>query len=353
MKKILLIEDNSDVRENIAEILELANYKVVTAENGKIGVDLAKKESPDLIICDVMMPELDGFGVLHVLSKNRDTASIPFIFLTAKAEKDDMRKGMNLGADDYLTKPFDDVELLDAVEMRLKKSSIIKEEFKKNTEGLKEFLEQAKGLKELENLISNENQNQIIPKKHSIYKEGSHPNFLYFINKGKVKTFKTDKLGNEFIIGLHKEGDFLGYIDLLENTPYTESALAMEEAEVCMIKRDDFFALIYNNRDIANKFIKMLSDSVVEREERLLKLAYQSVRKRVAEALVQLQKKYQKEESTNFTIAISRDDLSGLVGASKETVIRMLSDFKEEGLIEVTGSRITLINPDKLANLKN
>ncbi|MBC7486907.1 MAG: response regulator [Cytophagaceae bacterium] len=353
MKKILLIEDNLDVRENVAEILELANYKVITAENGKAGVELAKKENPDLIICDVMMPELDGFGVLHILSKNRDTASIPFIFLTAKAEKDDMRKGMNLGADDYLTKPFDDMELLDAVEIRLKKSNILKAEFKKTAEGLKEFLDQAKGLKELESLISNDNQNQVILKKHTVYKEGSHPNFIYFINKGKVKTYKTDKLGNEFITGLHKEGDFLGYIDLLENSSYTESAMALEEAEVCTIKRDDFFALIYNNRDIANKFIKMLSDSVIEREERLLKLAYQSVRKRVAEALIQLQNKYKKEETANFTIAISRDDLSGLVGASKETVIRMLSDFKEEGMIEVAGSKITLVKPDKLANLKN
>ncbi len=215
MKKILLIEDNQDVRENVAEILELANYKVITAVNGKIGVDLAKKECPDLIICDVMMPELDGFGVLHVLSKSTDTASIPFIFLTAKAEKNDMRKGMNLGADDYLTKPFDDVELLDAVEIRLKKSMLLKEEFQKDAAGLDDFMNKAKGLKELENLLGDVTKNQLIPKKHNIYSAGSHPSFLYFITKGKVKTFKTDKLGNEFITGLHKQGDFLGYIDLL------------------------------------------------------------------------------------------------------------------------------------------
>ena len=353
MKKILLIEDNSDVRENVAEILELADYIVVTAENGKIGVELAKKEFPDLIICDVMMPELDGFGVLHVLSKSKDTSSIPFIFLTAKAEKDDMRKGMNLGADDYLTKPFDDVELLDAVEIRLKKNSILKEEFIKDTAGLENFITQATGLKEFENLLSDVTMNQLAPKKHTIYTVGSHPNFLYFITKGKVKTFKTDKLGNEFITGLHKQGDFLGYIDLLENSPYTETALALEDAEVCTVKRDVFFALIYNNRDVANKFIKMLSDSVFEREERLLKLAYQSVRKRVAEALIQLQEKYKQEGIEVFTMAISRDDLSGIVGASKETVIRTLTDFREEGLVQITGSRITLVKPDKLESMRN
>ncbi|HEX8549391.1 MAG TPA: response regulator, partial [Cytophagaceae bacterium] len=334
MKKILLIEDNKEVRENIAEILELSNYTVVSAENGKIGVDLAKKENPDLIICDVMMPELDGFGVLHVLSKVPQTAGIPFIFLTAKAEKDDMRKGMSMGADDYLTKPFDDVELLDAVEIRLKKNSIVKEEFTKNKEGLQEFLDHARGLKDLENLISNERRVNVIPKKHSIYSEGGYPNFLYFITKGRVKTFKIDKAGNEFITGLHKEGDFLGYTDLLENAKYSENAVALEDTEVCTIQRDDFFSLIYNNRDVANKFIKMLSDNIIEREERLLKLAYNSVRKRVAEALIMLQTKYKENDGGDFTIAISRDDLSGLVGASKETVIRTLTDFKEEGLVQ-------------------
>jgi CRP/FNR family transcriptional regulator, polysaccharide utilization system transcription regulator len=353
MKTILLIEDNQEVRENTAEILELASYKVLTAENGKIGVDLAKNKLPDLIICDVMMPELDGYGVLHVLSKNPQTAGIPFIFLTAKAEREDMRKGMNLGADDYLTKPFDDLELLDAVEIRLKKNNILKEEFNKNKEGLNDFMNQARGLKELDNLLSNENRVNTVPRKNNLYSEGSYPNFLYFINKGKVKTFKIDRLGNEFITGLHKEGDFLGYTDLLENTQYTESAVALEEVEVCLIRREDFFALLYNNRDVANKFIKMLSNDLADREERLLKLAYGSVRKRVAEALMMLQKKYKDDNASEFTMAISREDLSGIVGASKETVIRTLSDFKEEGLVQISGSKITIVKPEKLAALKN
>lgn len=353
MKKILLIEDNQEVRENTAEILELSNYKVVTAENGKIGVELAKVENPDLIICDVMMPELDGFGVLHVLSKNSATASIPFIFLTAKAEKEDMRKGMKLGADDYLTKPFDDVELLDAVETRLKKNDLIKEEFKKTTEGLDEFISKVRGIKELENLSNNDQRIITVPKKHSVFSQGSYPNFLYFVSTGKIKTSRTDKLGNEFITGLFKEGDFFGYTDLLENSIYTESAVALEDSKICSILKEDFFALLYNNRDVANKFIKLLSDNVIEKEERLLKLAYGSVRKRVAEALLMLQKKYQSSESKEFTMAISRDDLSGIVGASKETVIRTLTDFKEEGFIQIAGSKITIVNGDKLSKLKH
>ncbi|MBX9851329.1 MAG: response regulator [Cytophagaceae bacterium] len=353
MKKILLIEDNKDVRESIAEILELANYKVIAAENGKAGADAAIKENPDLIICDIMMPELDGYGVLRVLSKNPLTASIPFIFLTAKTEKEDLRKGMKLGADDYLTKPMDDSELLDAIEVRLKKSEILKQEFQKTAEGLDEFLNQAKGMKDLENLLSNEKTLTRIPKKHTVFSEGSYPNFLYFISKGKVKISRMDDFGKELITGLYNEGDFFGYTDLLENKKYSESAITLEDSEICAIKKDDFFALLYNNRDVANKFIKIISSNLSEREERLLKLAYNSVRKRVAEALVTLQNKYQKEGSKEFTMAISRDDLSGLVGASKETVVRILTDFKDEGLINIAGSKITIVSHDKLANMKN
>ena len=331
MKKILLIEDNRDVRENIVEILELAAYKVFAAENGKVGVELAIKELPDLIICDIMMPELDGYGVLHLLNKNNATSGIPFIFLTAKVEKDDIRKGMSLGADDYLTKPFDDVELLDAIEIRLKKNEIIKEEFKKTAEGLNDFLTQAKGIKELDILLSNEKRVTSIPKKHIIFSQGSYPNFLYFINKGKIKTFKIYKLGNEFITGLYKDGDFFGYTDLLGNSEYAEGAVSLEDSEICMIPKDDFYSLVYKNAEVSRKFIKMLSDNLQEKEEQLIKLAYNSVRKRVAESLVTLYDRYKKEDEQKFSMNISREDLANLAGTATETTIRTLRDFKEDG----------------------
>jgi CRP-like cAMP-binding protein/CheY-like chemotaxis protein len=353
MKTILLIEDNQKIRENVGEILELAGYNVLSAENGKAGIGITKETIPDLIICDVMMPELDGYGVLHVLSKNPLTSGIPFIFLTAKSERDDVRKGMNLGADDYLTKPFDDIELLNAIEIRLKKHDTLKNEFTKSSEGLDNFLNHAKGLEELNKLLSNEKHYITIPKKHSAYTQGSYPNALYFIVKGKIKTSRANSLGNELITGLYADGDFFGYTDLLEETPYNESAVALEDTEITSIHKDDFFALIYHNRDVANKFIKMLSNNVLEKEERLLNLAYSSVRRRVAEALIFLQNTYQKEKGSNFSMAITRDDLSDLVGASKETVIRTLSDFKDEGLVQISGSTITLVKTEKLIHMKN
>lgn len=353
MRTILLIEDNTDVRENTAEILELANYKVFTAENGKIGVELAKKNLPDLIICDIMMPELDGYGVIHLLSKLPETAAIPFIFLTAKTEKMDIRKGMNMGADDYLTKPFDDVELLDAVELRLRKNELVKKTSTATLDGINQIASEARGMKELEILIADQRRTSKYKKKQVLYMEGNIANSLYFITGGKVKTYKTNEDGRDYITGLHKEGDFIGYINLLEDSTYSDSAMTLEDCEICVIPKQEFFALLFSNRDIAEKFIKMISSNVLESEERLLKLAYNSVRKRVAESLLFIRKNYGKDETTLFSMPVSRDDVASITGASKETVIRTLSDFKDEGLIDINGSTITILNESKLFNMRN
>src|SRR5258708_35173955 len=119
MKKILVIEDEPEMRRNLTTVLRLEQFRALPAENGRIGVELAKKEKPDLILCDVMMPELDGYGVIPALRADTETVAIPFIFLTAKGENTDIRAGMNLGADDYLTKPGARPDLLDAIRARL------------------------------------------------------------------------------------------------------------------------------------------------------------------------------------------------------------------------------------------
>lgn len=122
MKKILVIEDEPEMRRNITTLLRYHNYQPIEAENGRIGVALAQRDRPDLVLCDVMMPELDGHGVLQALQQNAELATIPFIFLTAKGEKDDLRSGMDLGADDYLTKPVANADLVRAIETRLRRS---------------------------------------------------------------------------------------------------------------------------------------------------------------------------------------------------------------------------------------
>ncbi len=350
-KTILIIEDNEEVRENLAEILELSNYHTMLAENGKVGVELALKHKPDLILCDVMMPELDGFGVLHILSKKPATADVPFIFLTAKADKGDVRKGMNLGADDYITKPFDDVELLDAIEIRLKKSERLKESFDKTREGLSSFINEARGYEALKEL-SNERQQTSFHRRDVIFTEGSYPRYLYFVNSGKVKLYKTNDYGKEFILAIYKEGEFFGHIELLKGEAYAASAMAMEPTELSLVPKDDFFKLLYGNKDVAARMIKMLADNVLEQEEQLIQLAYNSIRKRVAEALLHLKERYAVEDSGQ-PISILRDDLAGMVGTAKESVIRTLTDFRKEGLIDIEKGQITILNEEKLRKMPN
>jgi DNA-binding response OmpR family regulator len=122
MKRILIIEDEPEMLRNLTTILRLEKFRPLFAENGRLGVDLAKTQKPDLILCDVTMPGLDGYGVIAALRADTETVTIPFIFLTANAEKLDIRAGMNLGADDYITKPVAKADLLAAIRSRLERA---------------------------------------------------------------------------------------------------------------------------------------------------------------------------------------------------------------------------------------
>lgn len=346
MKKILLIEDNQNIRENTAEILELANYKVFTAENGKVGVEAALEHKPDLIICDIMMPVLDGYGVLHLLHKNPAIQNTPFIFLTAKTERADIRRGMELGADDYLTKPFMETELLTAIESRLKKVDQLKQEFSADLQGLDQLMRINTGSETLESFTADRNVNTY-RKKQLIYSEGNRPSRLYYVRKGKVITCKSNEDGKELVVGLYNEGEFLGHVALLEGTAYKETAKAIEDSELALIPKEDFEELMNNNMGIARKFITMLAKNVTEQEERLLKLAYNSLRKKVADALITLHKKY------NTAIDIGRENLASIAGTATESMIRTLGDFKNEKLIDIKDGSIIILNEKKLESLLN
>lgn len=350
MKKILLIEDNNDVRENTAEILELAGYDVETAENGKLGVAKATHDTFDLIICDIMMPELDGYGVLHILNKNPQTSGVPFIFLTAKAEKSDFRKGMNMGADDYLTKPFDETDLLDAIELRLSKSEAFKAPVDLNDEDVRKYMEGIEQEITVDDLI-NERNTKLFKKKDTIYREGEYPHALYYLKSGKVKLSKSSDYGKEFITQLAGPGEFLGYLALLENTAFSEEATAMEDSEIALIPIEEFKKLIHSNREITNNFIKILSKNVLEQEERLLKLAYGNVRERVATVIRNLFDKYGNPESKRIDLAISREELAGYAGIATESLIRTLSDFKSENIISNEGKTIVIDDYHRLKRI--
>jgi CRP-like cAMP-binding protein len=342
MKKILLIEDNAEVRENTSEILQLANYQVYTAENGKIGVELAQQIRPDLIICDIMMPELDGYGVLHILSKKPETASIPFIFLTAKTEKTDIRKGMSLGADDYLTKPFDDSDLLNAVESRLNRVAVFRKKYDATESGLEELIEDARKALQLHDLCKDRKIRQV-KKKTTLFVEGDLPNAMYFLKKGHIKTFRTNPDGKEFITNLYTDGDFFGFEPILQDTHYTETAMTLEDSEVVVIPRYDFLTLFHSHPELTRSFVSLLCKKVSEKEEELLSLAYNSVRQRTAQSLLKIRQLRESDE-----INLSREDLAKMVGTAAESAIRVLSDFRDEGIIDIAGSKIRIVYPHKL-----
>jgi CRP-like cAMP-binding protein len=315
-------------------------------------VEMAMEFYPDLIICDIMMPVLDGYGVLHAVQKNKLIKNTPFIFLTAKTERSDLRKGMELGADDFVTKPFSGTELLNAVDSRLNKIGLLKEELSIDLEGLQNLLKVSEDKNALNSLTEDRNTN-IYKKKQVIYTQGNHPNRLYFVLKGKVKTFKRNEDGKELVTDLFSPGDFLGYIALMEESVYKDTAEALEESELAIIPKEEFEELIKNNKEVSRNFISLLAKNISNKENQLLGLAYNSLRKKVAEALVLLQKKYQLAAEDNFVIEISRESLATIAGTATESLIRTLSDFRNEKMIEIKDGTIVIVNQKKLQQLLN
>ncbi|TDS16290.1 response regulator [Sphingobacterium paludis] len=349
-KRILIIEDNFEIREGTAEVLSLTgDYEILTAPDGKVGVDLAIKNKPDLILCDIMMPELDGYGVLYMLSKNELTAGIPFIFMTAKSERADLRKAMEMGADDYLTKPFDDIELLNAIESRFKKREKLT-----GTAAHRAHLHLNEDEQQylLHDLVKDARV-KIFKKKQSIYEAGDSPVFVYYLLKGKVRSFLFYQDGRELSTDIHIHDTFFGYEAVLLNEKYSDNAATLEDSEIALIPKERFFELMYNKPSIASKFIKLLSGNIREKEEQMLGFAYDTVRKRVANALVNVAEKTTSSPAQDeVLIRISRDDLAALAGTANETISRMLADFKEERLITKEGNAIRIFSIAKLRNVK-
>ncbi len=345
MKKILVIDDNEGVRENLCEILELAGYAAIPAADGKTGVEKALSMSPDMILCDIMMPGLDGYGVLHILSSRPETAAIPFIFLTAKTEKSDIRYGMGMGADDYITKPFEETDLLKTIDSRLKRAEMRRETARAAGENL--------------GGSSSATQSGEVPafhtrhygKKDLIYHEGDKPSYVYRLDKGSVRLYCFNAEGKEYTTEIISPGSYFGYVSAINGKPREESAEALDECDVSLADGDQFVKYLMSDHELMMTFIKMLSNNVADKEKELLHLAYDTVRRRVAQALLKLQERAGSLE-TRYGIPVSRELLSSMAGTSTESAIRVLSGLKNEGLIEISGSNIKLVDTEGLRMLK-
>ncbi len=353
MKTVLVVEDNEVIREDVVEILTLANYNVISAINGKDGLEKTNEHMPDLVVSDIAMPIVDGFGMLHVLRNDPKTEDVPFIFLTSKSDRNDFRNAMDSGADDYITKPFNGDELLKAVENRFKKIEVMRKKLSPDIKGFTELLEiNNDALNQSLESLPKDHDTNTYQKKQVIYKEGFTPHYLYFIQRGKVRTYKTHEDGKQLVMDLFNEGDFLGYIPLLEESPYKETAVTMEETELALIPKKEFENLLHKNPSVQQKLIKMLAKNITENENHLLGIAYNTLRKKVAGALSSLHTKFKSNKNEPFLIDISRDELASIAGTATESLIRTLTEFKNEKLIDIKkDNKIEILNPKKLGTL--
>jgi len=346
MNTILLIEDDAALRENTEELLELSSYKVITAPNGKIGIEKAKAEIPDIIICDIMMPEVDGYGVLKDLSLNDTTQHIPFIFLSAKTEHKEIRKGMDLGADDYLTKPFEEDELLSAVESRLAKASLLSRMMEGKVAFEQESEDGVRNLNELKNFFDDHGKVIKIEKGEVVYRKGQYPTMIYLILKGVIKAHIMDDSAKELITALYKADDFLGFTSLMERVAYTESATAVEDVELAGVAISDLKEILGKNKNVSLELMNVLTDTLSDVKEQLLQMAYSSVRRKTAQTILQFAEVLNKKPKD--AIKISRYDLASVAGIATESLIRTLSGFKKKGLIEIEGRNIRILDLEGL-----
>ncbi len=350
--KIVLIEDNMDLRESTAELLEISGYEVISAKDGLDGLKKVKQSNPDLILCDIMMPNLDGYGVLHILSQDPELNTIPFIFLTAKSEPLDFRQGMDLGADDYIIKPFKELDLFKSIETRLKKSR--KNLIIQPSEEQIPLIKENQIALDFLNFESNNFPKRIIhlERKQNLYSEGDFPQNLYFLKSGRIKIFQYDESGKQFITNFINPGDFFGYVDVLEEQNYRENAEGMEDSIILSITSEEFKDHLSNNHFLEIHFRKLLTESLIKSEKNLISMAYNSLRIRTAKALIDLAENSGASINQPFSIRILREDLANKMGTAPESVIRILSEFKKEGLLEMKGSQILIFNLSKLIDLK-
>jgi CRP/FNR family transcriptional regulator, cyclic AMP receptor protein len=350
MLRVLMIENNDELRKHTAAILEQANYKVNTATNCKLATELALKYLPNLILCDMPMPEADGDSMVDWLQENKTLKNIPVIFLIAKQGYTYFKNSIRKGADEYITKPFSDKELLTVIENRLKKATPVQSSFE--TMVTLQLPDEGGNVNALLHLAESSAVN-FYKKKSLIYREGNHPVKIFYVQKGKVKTFKTNDDGKELILGLFGEGDYVGYTAILEGTRYKETTEALEDTTICIIDKEAFEKLLQTNKEVAQYFIYLLAQSVTDREKQLVGIAYNSLRKRVAEALLLLKNKFTKVEEEKFSMHISRENLAHIAGTATESITRTLSDFKSEKLIDIKEGLIILLDEKRLAALIN
>lgn len=344
MKKILVIEDNHDVRENLEEILELSGYEVSGAKDGKDGVEMAKLIRPDLILCDIMLPVLDGFGILKILSRDPELSKVPFIFLTAKSELTDIRKGMNLGADDYITKPFQKDELLSVVEMRLQK--VERSPVLPPSESRLKNLQRSE--QELKKVFQKAEERRLPPNFY-LYSANERPRSVYLLHEGLIKESQVSDFGKETIFRLYSTGQYPGLWEAYHGCNYSSESRTLTDVVVKVLSLNEFEERMTKDATPGLAIREIIHRQNLLLEKKLVALAIHSVRKRVGIMLEEIMDHGLGTE--DHPLELSRADLGALCGTAKETVTRTLSDLKDEGLIEIHSGKVIIVNERGLREL--
>ena len=343
MSKLLIIEDNAEVRDNLDDILTLAGYDVLTAGSGKEGIRLAIDERPELILCDIMMPELDGFGVLKILGERGDTVGIPFVFVTAKSEQEDLRRGMNLGADDYVTKPFYKDELLRVIEVRLRKTAGTRKAAPGTWSG---FLSRGALERAMESLLAHRSSRRY-RRGEAVYREGEAVRDVFVLRSGYAKHQKTTTFGKTLIVYVFRPGQLFGYPEVIAGTAYQHDTIALTDLEVDFLPAALVQERMASDPNIADMVIGHLAHGLLDADRRMMQQAYLSVRERCAKALLRADAVF----GDTYPWPMSREELAQWAGTAKETFIRNLTDFREAGLVDIDANAIRVADRDGLAGI--
>jgi CRP-like cAMP-binding protein len=352
MNMILLIESNRELAAHMTEVLQLASQGVMHATSGREAVSMAVEHRPDLVMCSVKSTNVDGMSVLRILKSNPATMQVPFILTGVSSDYATLRRSMEAGADDVLSTPCSDAELLGSVAARLRLSELRRSHSLTVANGSDEHAEVIPMDGDL-SALRKHGRVRRFKKNEVIYHEDSTPHAIYYVVHGKVKTFRTHELGKELITGLYGDGMFFGHIAALEEKLHTDAAQALDESEVIVIPNTEFLGVLLQSAVMSHRFLRMLADELDSKDDSLVRLAYNSVRKRVADALLALERQYHMSSPDPFHITISRENLANLAGTATETTIRTLHDFKEEKLIDIKGSTIEILNLEKLKTMRN
>lgn len=352
MKAILLITTNEELRKKVAGIFDYSGYSVTTVPDGAAAIESAIGVQPEVILCDLDLPEPGSYTLLHAVAQHASISRIPVILLGSFPTKEDVRKAMDAGADDCLPLPFEGIELLRAVEAALDRKT------RRSLHSAKKHADDVLPTGDKEDrqrltVLFGDRDMQTFRRKQSLYSEGQRATQVWFIASGKVKTFRINEDGKELITNLYGQGDLVGYTEALQGDCYRDSARAVEDTGLIAIPRSEFLRIITTSTELSRLLLQMLARNSTRRDEGLVDLAYNSLRKRVANGLLRLSETFNEGVQGNRTINLSRENLAAIIGAAPESLTRTLSDFKKEKLISMQEGVITLLNEEKLRNLVN